>query len=89
MPEAVLVAYATHTGSTAEVATAIAEELRARGLDVDLAEVTAAEPVRSYQAVVLGSAVNGGRWLPEALEFIKTTKTLYARFRWLSSACTS
>ena len=71
MPERLLVAYATHTGSTAEVATAIAEELRARGLDVDLAEVTAAEPARGYQAVVLGSAVNGGRWLPEALEFVE------------------
>jgi len=53
MPEAILAAYATHTGSTAEVATAIAEELRARGLDVDLAEVTAAESVRGYQASYL------------------------------------
>ena len=71
MPERVLVAYATHTGSTAEVATAIGEELRARGLDVDVAAMTEAGPVRGYQAVVLGSAVNGGRWLPEALEFLK------------------
>jgi menaquinone-dependent protoporphyrinogen oxidase len=74
MPDAVLVAYATRTGSTAEVATAIAEELRSRGLNVDLAEVTAAESVRSYQAVVLGSAVNGGRWLPEAVDFVKSNQ---------------
>lgn len=74
MPEGVLVAYATHTGSTAEVAAAIAEELRARGLDVDLAEVTAAKSIRGYQAVVLGSAVNGGRWLSEALAFVKNNQ---------------
>ena len=74
MPERILVTYATRTGSTAEVATAIGDELRARGLDVDLAEVTEAKSVRSYQAVVLGSAVNGGRWLPEALEFVKNNQ---------------
>jgi menaquinone-dependent protoporphyrinogen oxidase len=70
MPDRILVAYATHTGSTAEVATVIGEELRGRGFDVDVAAVNNAAPVRGYQAVVLGSAVNGGRWLPEALEFV-------------------
>jgi menaquinone-dependent protoporphyrinogen oxidase len=70
MREHILVAYATHTGSTAELARVIGEELRTRGFEVDVATVNDAGPVRGYHAVVLGSAVNGGRWLPEAVEFV-------------------
>ena len=71
MPECLLVAYATHTGSTAEVATVVGEELRARGFEVHVAAVADVGSVDGYRAVVLGSAVNGGRWLPQAVEFAK------------------
>ena len=70
MHERILVAYATHTGSTADVAMAVGEQLRDRGFEVHVAEVTQTGPVCGYQAVVLGSAVNGGRWLPEAVQFV-------------------
>jgi menaquinone-dependent protoporphyrinogen oxidase len=70
MSQRILVTYATHTGSTAEVANVIGEELRARGFVVDVQAVNTAPQTRDYEAVVLGSAVNGGRWLPEALDFV-------------------
>jgi menaquinone-dependent protoporphyrinogen oxidase len=76
MPDRMLVAYATHTGSTAEVATVIGEELRVRGFDVDVATVNEAGPVRGYQGVLLGSAVNSGRWLPDAVEFVRKNQAV-------------
>jgi len=39
MPDRVLVAYATRKGSTAEIAEAVGETLRARGFDVDVAAI--------------------------------------------------
>jgi menaquinone-dependent protoporphyrinogen oxidase len=74
MPERTLVSYATHTGSTAEVAGVVGEELRNRGFEVHVAAVADAGSVHGYRAVVLGSAVNGGRWLPEAVEFARNNQ---------------
>jgi menaquinone-dependent protoporphyrinogen oxidase len=70
MPTRVLITYATRTGSTGEVAQAIGEVLRDRGFAVDVSLVTRGLPVEDYQAVVLGSAVRMGCWLPEAIEFV-------------------
>ncbi len=65
----ILVAYATKHHSTAEIAEAIADELRARGHDSDCLDVRAAH-ARGYDAVVLGSAVYMGRWRREARRFL-------------------
>ncbi len=66
----VLVAYASKHHSTAEIADAVADELRAHGLDVECLEAgeTSAE---GYDAVVLGSAMYAGRWLRHARTFLK------------------
>ena len=71
MKDRILVAYASATGSTIDVAAAIGETLGAGGLAVDVKPVQEALPVddERYQAVVLGSAVQHGTWLPEAVEF--------------------
>jgi menaquinone-dependent protoporphyrinogen oxidase len=76
MPERILVAYATHTGSTAEAATVVGEELRDRGFEVHVRAVAEAGSVHGYRAVILGSAVNGGRWLPQAVEFAKNNQAM-------------
>jgi len=60
MPERILVAYASHTGSTAEIAAAIGVILRRRGYEVDLASVTESPSLEGCAAVLIGSAVNGG-----------------------------
>ncbi len=69
----VLVAYASRAGSTAEVAQAVAEVLRARsgGDTVDVLPVKIGQrPQPCYRAVIAGSAIRMGKWLPEAVEFV-------------------
>jgi len=66
----VLVAYASKHHSTAEIAEAIAAELRIQGLDADCTDVSA-DTVTGYDAVILGSAVYAGRWLKDAHRFLK------------------
>lgn len=65
----VLVGYATRTGATTGVAQAIGEELAGRGYTVDVKPLKERPDVSGYGAVVLGSAVNGAAWLPEAVQF--------------------
>lgn len=81
MTKHILVAYATGAGTTTEVATAIARELEgdeaaATGapvevVPVDVRNVNDVESVRDYSAVVLGSSIRLGRWLPEAVAFLE------------------
>lgn len=67
----VLVTYASRCGSTAEVARAIGMELYARGLCVDVQHVEDVQDVKEYDAVVIGSAVRMGKWLPAAVAFVE------------------
>ena len=66
MNDRILVTYATRAGSTAEVAAACAETLAARGYAVDVKPVKEKTQLTGYSAVVLGSAIRMGDWLPEA-----------------------
>jgi menaquinone-dependent protoporphyrinogen oxidase len=70
----VLVGYATGTGSTAGVAEAIGRTLGERGLAVDVRPMRERPTVAGYDAVVLGSAINGGQWLPEAVAFLESNQ---------------
>lgn len=71
MSEKVLVAYATRAGSTGEVAKVIAETLHEAGLRVDLRPAREVTDVSPYRAVVLGSPIRAGRWMPEALKLLR------------------
>ncbi|NDJ75008.1 MAG: flavodoxin [Chloroflexi bacterium] len=66
----VLVTYATRFGSTSDISDTIAERLRAQGLDVELLPVQDVTALNGFGAVVIGSAVQYGTWLPEAVEFV-------------------
>jgi menaquinone-dependent protoporphyrinogen oxidase len=72
MPKRILVAYASAAGSTVGVAEALGKTLAARGLVVEVKAMKNDPSVENYQAVILGSAVHGGRWLPEAAQFVQT-----------------
>ena len=69
----VLVTYASKHGSTAEIAQSIGETLRQNGFSVDVFPVEQVGIVREYDAVILGSAVYLGRWLKEAVTFLRTS----------------
>ena len=74
----VLVAYATNSSSTEEVAQAVAEELGRDGAQVDvrrLEEVTSVEP---YSAVVIGAPMIVG-WHRAALGFVKKYRQALSR----------
>ena len=65
----VLVAVASKHGSTREIADVIANELRAAELEVEVKAADGVDGLAGYDAVVLGSAVYAGTWLPEAKRF--------------------
>src|SRR5690606_4497835 len=71
----ILVAVASKHGSTREIAEAIAQELKSQGLDVDLQPVETVIQVSNYDAVVFGSAIYAGSWLPAAKRFAETFRT--------------
>jgi len=85
----VLVAYASHYGSTRGVAECIAAALREDGVGVVLANAADAGEVAAYSAVVFGSAVYNQRWLPEGEEFVRASSpALASRPTWLFSVGT-
>jgi menaquinone-dependent protoporphyrinogen oxidase len=71
MNDRMLVAYASQGNSTAGVAEAIGQTLSANGSVVDVRPVKAVDSLSPYRAVVIGSAVHSGKWLPEALAFVE------------------
>jgi menaquinone-dependent protoporphyrinogen oxidase len=74
MNSRILVTYATRAGSTVEIASTIGESLGQRGFAVDVKPVKDNPSLQGYQAVVVGSAIRMGSWLPEAVNFIKANQ---------------
>jgi menaquinone-dependent protoporphyrinogen oxidase len=75
MSKKILVAFASTTGSTAGVAEAIGRTLAERGVEVDVRPMQEVHDIAPYHAVVAGSAIHGGQWLPEAMEFLQTHRS--------------
>jgi menaquinone-dependent protoporphyrinogen oxidase len=70
MPASVLVAYSTRTGSTREVAEAIAEVLRNAQLSVEVARMVDLKRLGRYSAVVLGTPLYMGLMPGEMHRFL-------------------
>jgi menaquinone-dependent protoporphyrinogen oxidase len=68
----ILVTYASRLGATAGVAEAIGKTLAEGGALVDVLPVHTVKDLAPYRAVVAGSAIRGGQWLPEAMQFVRT-----------------
>jgi menaquinone-dependent protoporphyrinogen oxidase len=87
MTRRILVAYASRTGTTAEVAEAIRsvltpsppiygrppdnKQLGEESLEVDVLPMQEVKDLSPYDAVIAGSAIRAARWLPEAMQFIR------------------
>jgi menaquinone-dependent protoporphyrinogen oxidase len=66
----ILIAVAGRHGSTREIADVIAQEMRDSGHEVDVRKPEDCDEVDQYDAVIAGSAVHMGSWMPEAKRFI-------------------
>jgi menaquinone-dependent protoporphyrinogen oxidase len=72
----ILVTYATFAGSTVDVAAAIGESLGNRGFAVDVKPLKDDPDLGEYQYVILGSAVHGANWLPEAVQYVQNHQSV-------------
>jgi len=80
----VLVAYASRMGSTAEIADAVADQLRSHGLEVVTAPCSTAPDPAGFDAVLIGSAVYATRWMKSARRFLREHQAVLAdRATWL------
>lgn len=83
----VLVAFASRHGATGELAHAIGQELSHAGLSVDVGPMDEVDALDGYAALVLGSAVYLGSWLPTARAFLELHRELIAtKPTWLFSS---
>jgi len=75
----ILVAYASRAGSTGEVAEAIGQVLCEAGAAVDVRLAKEVTDLRPYRAVVVGSGIRVGKWLPEAVQFVERYQEALSR----------
>jgi menaquinone-dependent protoporphyrinogen oxidase len=71
MKEKILVTYTSYSGTTAEIAEAIAKTLTEAGAQVDLLPMQDVKSLSPYSAVVIGSPIRASKWSPEAIKFIQ------------------
>ena len=79
MSDKILVAYASRCGSTGEVAEDIGQVLCEAGAAVDVRLAKDVTDVSPYRAVIVGSGIRMGRWLPEAVKFVETYREPLSR----------
>jgi menaquinone-dependent protoporphyrinogen oxidase len=81
MKNKILVAYATLSGSTQEIAEKVAGTLQENGLEVDLLVLSKVQSLAGYSAVVFGAPLYMFHWHKDALHFLtKYQKVLMTDF---------
>lgn len=84
-----LIAFASSRGSTRGIAERIAGRLNDLGVAADVRDLSEVVGLHGYDAVVLGSAIHGGKWLPEASQFAaQNAAALRQTPTWLFSVST-
>ena len=79
MTDKILVTYASETGSTVGIAEAIGKTLSEGGAQVEVRPMKDVRDLTPYRAVVAGSAIHGGQWLPEAMQFMQMHQAALAK----------
>jgi len=67
----ILIAYATASGSTQEIASFIAEALQGQGIQVEVRAMRDVDSLEGYRALVLGMPLYMFHWHADARRFIK------------------
>ena len=81
MSEKILITYASRSGSTTEIAAAIANTLQQENIPVDILPMEDVRELSCYSAVIIGSPICKSQWLPEAKRFIQTHRAELTRKR--------
>ncbi|OJX37982.1 MAG: hypothetical protein BGO78_08040 [Chloroflexi bacterium 44-23] len=66
-----LIAYASKTGSTQEIANYMGHMLQEKGQEVVILPVKSVADISQYNSIILGSAIRIGKLLPEAMAFVE------------------
>ena len=66
----ILVAYASHFGTTGDVAKAIGKALQDQGALVETKAIEAVQDLSDYDAVIVGSAIRYDKWMPQAIKLV-------------------
>jgi menaquinone-dependent protoporphyrinogen oxidase len=74
MEEKILVTYASRTGTASGIAEVIGGSLSKNGFQVEVLPINEVRDLSIYNVIIIGSAIQGRQWLPEALNFIKENK---------------
>jgi menaquinone-dependent protoporphyrinogen oxidase len=83
----VLIAHASRLGSTREIAERLGATLRSPERSVIVESVSDGPDPSAFDAVVVGSAVYAGHWLPEATAWVdRHARLLHQRHLWLFSS---
>jgi len=73
----ILVAYASEFGTTGEVAEVIGEALCQESNTVETKWIkNVKEDLNNYDAVIIGSAIQYDKWMPEATEFVTANRNI-------------
>ena len=89
----ILITYAGTTGTAAGVAERVARVMTGLGAEVTVRPMSGVVTVKGYSAVVAGCLEQGGRWVPEAMEFVRNNqsalnKKIFAIFTVIPSLAT-
>ena len=85
MSKNILVTYASHAGSTAEIAEVISKTLSHAGAHVELLPLRDVKSISRYSAVVIGSPVRKSKSSPPDISSVIHTLNVEKRFRVSSS----
>lgn len=81
MTKRILVTYASQTGFTPGVAEMIGNTMADDNLEVNVLPMDEVKDVALYDAVVAGSGIQAGAWLPEAIDFIRANRQQLSKNR--------
>ena len=79
MEKRVLITYASKYGSTGGVADAIGKELCSKDVATDVVLIKNADNISSYRGVIIGGPIYMGKWMSEAVDFVKENRETLRR----------